>query len=351
MGLRFVALLAVTAATCLALLRGQPVDTSTASAQGEVHYVPRWDLQNSGVDDDLRAVQFVDSLTGWAVGSNNTILRTRDGGQSWQRLVDRRPNGPEFTDVQFTSATDGWVGARGTLLHTTNGGDSWQPANELARGVSGFGSGSSVGSTRFQTSLVHVYRSDDGGRTWTALPGQLAHNDYEVTFFTDSSHGWLARRGRGGLALTVDGGTTWQEVQQNLYCCGRSKIQFVNPSTGWTFGQDAATILSTADGGQTWTGQFTGVRASSSLQDMVFLNEVVGYVLINSDSGIVVMTADGGATWQEIGRLGASSNVRGISFPDSEHGWVVGDKGFVIHYHLVPVYDEEESAPSDEGGE
>src|SRR5437762_6842429 len=53
------------------------------AAQNIVRYEPRWDVQQSGAADDLYAVAFVSPLVGWAVGFNNTILATRDGGDSW----------------------------------------------------------------------------------------------------------------------------------------------------------------------------------------------------------------------------------------------------------------------------
>ena len=36
----------------------------------------RWEIQKSGVEDDLLALTFVDEKLGFAVGSANTILRT-----------------------------------------------------------------------------------------------------------------------------------------------------------------------------------------------------------------------------------------------------------------------------------
>lgn len=62
----------------------------------------------------------------------------------------------------------------------------------------------------------------------------------------------------------------------------------------------------------------------------------------------MIRTTDGGWSWGLIGSLGASGAVHAISFPDGEHGWVVGDRGFIIHYHLVPVYEQETPAPSED---
>ena len=42
-----------------------------------------WQTQVSGTVTNLKAVQFLDALTGWAVGDEGTILKTTDGGMTW----------------------------------------------------------------------------------------------------------------------------------------------------------------------------------------------------------------------------------------------------------------------------
>ena len=55
---------------------------------------PWWTVQTSGIDTNLRGVsiaEFMDSHQApapvvWASGSNGVILRSTDGGKTWQRL-------------------------------------------------------------------------------------------------------------------------------------------------------------------------------------------------------------------------------------------------------------------------
>ena len=58
------------------------------------------------------------------MGQHGVILATTDGGQTWthqQSGTDERLN-----DVHFLDAQKGWaVGAQGTLLQTTDGGNKW----------------------------------------------------------------------------------------------------------------------------------------------------------------------------------------------------------------------------------
>src|SRR4051812_12133909 len=82
-------------------IRALQDDDTSQDETPTIRYIPRWDLQPSGVNDDLHAVAFTDTLHGWAVGQNNTVIRTTDGGATWTRIVDRRDRGPEFDEVSF----------------------------------------------------------------------------------------------------------------------------------------------------------------------------------------------------------------------------------------------------------
>ena len=78
----------------------------------------------------LTAVRMLDEQTGWAVGHDAVILRTRDGGGTWQ-LVHYAPQAQlPLLDVWFRDADNGFaVGAFGTFLASADGGDTWTCRN------------------------------------------------------------------------------------------------------------------------------------------------------------------------------------------------------------------------------
>ena len=45
-----------------------------------------WESQDSGVSVNLRGLSVVSSNVAWASGVNGTVVRTRDGGKTWQEL-------------------------------------------------------------------------------------------------------------------------------------------------------------------------------------------------------------------------------------------------------------------------
>ncbi|MBI1847318.1 MAG: hypothetical protein HYR86_10145 [Candidatus Rokubacteria bacterium] len=300
----------------------------------EVRYEARWDPQTSGVKDRLNAVHFIDPMVGWAAGAANTILKTTDGGKTWARLTERNESGPEFDRVNLVDTNEGWALSRSVLLHTTDGGSSWQPAAALPGG-GGFGGGSMVGQVRYQmkvpTGGAGVFRSADGGATWQDLGGEMPSNAYSAIYFVNSSHGWVSGD-YGRFAFTEDGGKTWKArtaPKANL-----AKVQFATTKHGWMLPvYHTGGPLVSEDGGNTWTSQYAGLETFVPLLDISFLNENQGVLLSGK---AVLRTVNGGKTWQTIGKM-PSLTVTALSFPKIDEGWVVGEKGYIVHYHLVPV--------------
>jgi len=71
-------------------------------------------------------VFFVDSNTGWAAGSDGTILKTEDGGTNW--IEQTSGIGAWLRSIYFKDSNTGWaVGNKGTIIMTEDGGETWSP--------------------------------------------------------------------------------------------------------------------------------------------------------------------------------------------------------------------------------
>lgn len=87
-----------------------------------------WVVQETGEEDIIEDIFFIDGSTGWAVGENGLILHTDNGGVNWTK----QESGTEeiIRSVRFANATIGWaVGGDfgvGVILSTTDGGETWQ---------------------------------------------------------------------------------------------------------------------------------------------------------------------------------------------------------------------------------
>ena len=90
---------------------------------------PHWTLQNSGVTARLRGVSAVSDRVAWASGSGSTVLRTADGGATWQKLTVTT-DVLDFRDIDAIDAQTAYVlsignGPASRIYKTTDAGATW----------------------------------------------------------------------------------------------------------------------------------------------------------------------------------------------------------------------------------
>ncbi len=134
-----------------------------------------------------------------------------------------------------------------------------------------------------------------------------------------------------GTVSTGDGVWHWQNPwpQGNRLLA----VDFVDASTGWAVGQ-SGTIIRTSDGGATWTGQvsgttwdLTGVSFADTQHGWVIGEyEEVGRVLDYQGLRVMLRTVDGGATWKRVRLPGSEWPYlpKQVCFVDRQNGWVLG---------------------------
>ncbi len=132
----------------------QFLDESTGWVAG-VHVIPQvsqnsviqktvdggqtWVNQETGTEDVLEDIFFLDDQYGWAVGENGLVLHTSNGGEKWTTQT----SGTEETlrSIRFTDQYMGWaVGGDlgvGVIVHTNDGGKKWEvqdPGDPMVQG-------------------------------------------------------------------------------------------------------------------------------------------------------------------------------------------------------------------------
>jgi photosystem II stability/assembly factor-like uncharacterized protein len=290
--------------------------------------------------DDLRDVFFSCTTNapriGIAIGNCNTILRTIDNGKTWNRVFTRDPKGTEWIGGLFQRGKEAWVVSRSMLLHSTNGGEAWTTASQLPGNFYYYGPFAATRSFYYQmqtpTCGNAVWKTEDGGLSWTKAGKGLPRNDYQAVFFYDELHGW-AGGNFGHLAITDDGGATWET--HNIPNGGNLKqIQFVTPLQGWArpYTAHAGGIWATKDGGETWHKQSAIIETYHPILDMQFLDEAVGFLLVEAggDASKILRTTDGGETWALL--VSYPPGAEAICFLSPGEGWAVGRKGSIYHY-------------------
>ncbi len=166
----------------------------------------------------LTAVDFAGEKDGWAVGHDAVILRTRDGGATW-RIVHCAPEEERpLLDVWFRDAKAGFaVGAYGYFLETRDGGESWE-----SRLISDDDFHLNVlvpadpdGTRMFIAGEAGaIYRSDDAGRTWQALPSPYAGSWFGAVALDRDRLVLAGLKGR--LFQSTDAGETWSRIATDV---------------------------------------------------------------------------------------------------------------------------------------
>ncbi len=159
----------------------------------------------------LTAVFFSDRLNGWAVGHDQVILRTQDGGRNWGLVHEDVAAESPLLDVYFLDAAHGYaIGAYGQFLESFDSGDSWE-SRWISEDDFHLNRILPVGQHLFIAAEAgRAYRSDDKGQSWTALAP-----DYEGSFFgllPLSNNGLLLYGLRGNLFRSDDAGETWMQL-------------------------------------------------------------------------------------------------------------------------------------------
>jgi photosystem II stability/assembly factor-like uncharacterized protein len=181
----------------------------------------------------LTAAYFVDESYGWAVGHDETILNTTDGGETWTRSHFAPEAQQPLLDLWFANRVSGIaVGAYGAYFTTNDGGRNWSgakfaPAPKAAKPASGGAAEEEELPPDYHLNRIvgvgnrlyiaaeggQLYRSDDRGANWRALP-----SPYEGSFFglvPIRGEGLLAFGLRGHLFKSADAGETWAKIDSH----------------------------------------------------------------------------------------------------------------------------------------
>jgi photosystem II stability/assembly factor-like uncharacterized protein len=169
----------------------------------------------------------------------------------------------------------------------------------------------------------YILRTDDGGTTWfDVTPAGVTDFGYgPVSYFLDAEHGWVAILNPsdptepGQLYRTSDGGASWEEFSFSSGMGGY--FDFIDPANGFYMedlgagaGSNWVAIHATTDGGANWTTRFThepgapegegDLPGSGMKSGMTFLDTNHGWITgsIPMDNYLYLYaTTDGGTTW------------------------------------------------------
>ncbi|MDH7514699.1 MAG: YCF48-related protein [Bacteroidota bacterium] len=265
--------------SCLALMAG-----STAAQWGWRNPRPQ--------GNDLWNVSFATaSPIGWAVGNAGIIVRTTNGGATWETQESSVYS--FLRGVKAIGPTTALAaGDDGVVLSTTDGGTTWVPLTRPT--TEGINQVTSTGSGIYCVGDNGLIFFSTNGTTWTPQASNASSNLNDICF-VDQQRGWCVGAGKT-IRRTTDGGATW--VAQTVFgpMADLLGVFFLDAQHGWAAGT-YGTVLMTTNGGNTWT-RSAGTGTTQDLNKVVFLDAMNGYAC--GENGTILRSTDGGATWSAL---------------------------------------------------
>ncbi|HJS24361.1 MAG TPA: hypothetical protein VJ751_08405 [Pyrinomonadaceae bacterium] len=314
---------------------------------------PRWTMQTSGVTARLRGVSAVNERIAWASGADSTVLRTIDGGTTWQKLTVTS-EALDFRDVDAVDPQTAYIlsignGPASRIYKTTDAGKTWtlQFKNEDPKvfldAMSFWDTNNGIAFGDSVDGQFYILTTADGGRSWSRVPksalppaleneGAFAASGTNIAVF-GKSHAWIGTgaAAKSRVLRTSDRGRTWQIADTPLASgasTGIFSIAFRDAKHGVIAGgdyrkeQEAVDNLAvTSDGGITWTL----VKGLSGFRSVVaYMPGRETLIALGPSGGDY--SFDDGRTWTTIDGPGFDT----FSFaPGKQIGWGAGAKGVI----------------------
>lgn len=223
-------------------------------------------------DATLRSVAFVTPETGLACGDRGTILRTTDGGSSWQSMssgVDCPLSAIVWVDTNKALVVGGNYDritglSRGVVLRSQDGGQSWQRAEDEELTRFHKLEKSSEGSILARCDWSHAVLTDrlisrDGGRTWNDHSATTA--DAHTTNNITATNPAKSQRSKASSSSLNELMQWFQVTQLPVAIRGACRIN----STDYCIIGDHGVIMITRDQGKTWVTSRGKQRQTSVL--------------------------------------------------------------------------------------
>ncbi len=195
-----------------------------------------------------------------STGNYHTIIRTIDGGSTWNVVFSGSPD--DFIDaIYMFDENNGFacgdpVDGFWRLLNTTDGGETWNPLPDLPQIGNEFGWANSIyvsdSAIFFGTNNTRIYHSTNRGNSWTYqnTPG----NEYSLAiWFNNDLNGIMG--GYPSLSITTDGGNTWN--LQQTFIGNRFTRGITGKDSRWWVVCDTNIISYSTDNGVSWGTEYT----------------------------------------------------------------------------------------------
>lgn len=268
---------------------------------------------------NLSDVWAIDENIVWAVGNDNAIIKTANGGQDWQSLQSpQKSTYIELNSISIVGSDNIWIsGSDGLVYNSTDAGSTWANksspvlANTFLQGIHAINNNIVyVTGHRVPGEEGIIARTLDAGQTWDSI---VLPNDFQ-------KHEWIGVKAidennvvvYGGISYytyTTDGGLSWTNDSvpgtggggpggSDINC-----LKMLDVNTWWG-AFDLDNIFITEDAGNNW--QNIGPASPPGNMWLLGIDTYDRNLCVivgsseSSNDGKIVRTTDGGTIWETV---------------------------------------------------
>lgn len=328
---------------------------------------PSWQtLQSPSFTLPIAGTRFMDAVSPndvWLSGYDgqqpdlnyNFFSVTNNGGLSYTSgNIYADTNTYNLSSLEGIDANTCWATAymkstqsKGAVHKTTNGGASWvnmTSANMYTNNASfanwvafvtpsiGIANGDPINGD------FELWRTIDGGNTWTLVPGANIPNpvagEFAIVDMYDKigpNHIWFGTN-QGRVFRSSDAGQTWSVAQvAPTSTVIEVKFATVNDGLALMVVSNALALYRTTNGGASWSAVPGGIPANYGLSEMCRIPGTPYFASCGNGNGTTSFqglsySKDGGLTWIDWGSTGLGYTT--IDFYDITSGWAGGFTNF-----------------------
>jgi hypothetical protein len=297
-----------------------------------------WVVQQSGINDSLTAVMAVNNNIVWAGGTNGKVLRTINGGTTWNSVGGGVISTDIVNTVEALDANTALVAAYtttgGKIFKTINGGSSWSSVYnitgafiggiQMKNTLEGYAVGSPVGGKWL------VLKTINGGSTWDSLktaPAQIADDFGPTGVQLIGDTLWFGTFS-GSIYRSTDLGKTWTSATTS----GSTSFgpHFNSPTNGLLSNFSDGSFYKSTDGGTTW------MKAQAAVYHKASCISGLGDEFWATTGGSIAYSKNLGQSWSfSAPGHGGQTTLSAVSISPVAsvlNGWTVGASGLILHY-------------------